>query len=109
MRFPCLFSLALLLAFGTTAQTQTKELHVAAAADLQPVLPTLAQAYEHATGIKIVASFGSTATLTQQLLNGDPQDVFLAADFVHPEQLVAANLTVEHLSLIHISEPTRPY
>lgn len=96
MRLPCLFSLALLVAFGTISQGQTKELHIAAAADLQPVLPTLAQAYEHATGIKIVASFGSTATLTQQLLNGDPQDVFLAADFTHPEQLVAANLTVEH-------------
>ena len=71
-----------------------KELHIAAAADLQPVLPTLAAAYEHATGVKIVASFGSSATLTQQLLNGDPQDVFLSADFVHPEQLVAAGLTL---------------
>jgi molybdate transport system substrate-binding protein len=69
-----------------------KELHIAAASDLQPVLPTLAAAYEHATGIKVIASFGSSATLTQQLLNGDPQDVFLSADFVHPEQLIAADL-----------------
>jgi molybdate transport system substrate-binding protein len=68
------------------------ELHVAAAADLQPVMPTLAAAYEHATGVKIITSFGSSATLTQQLLNGDPQDVFLSADYVHPEQLVAAGL-----------------
>jgi molybdate transport system substrate-binding protein len=91
-----LLTLALLVVLSAVAQGQTKELHIAAAADLQPVMPTLAQAYEHATGIKIVASFGSTATLTQQLMNGDPQDVFLAADFTHPEQLVAANLTVEH-------------
>lgn len=91
-----LLTLALLAVFTAAAQGQAKELHIAAAADLQPVMPTLAQAYEHATGIKIVASFGSTATLTQQLMNGDPQDVFLAADFTHPEQLVAANLTVEH-------------
>jgi molybdate transport system substrate-binding protein len=69
------------------------ELHIAAASDLQPVLPTLAQVYEKKTGVKIIASFGSSATLTQQLMNGDPQDVFLAADFVHPEQLVAAKLT----------------
>lgn len=74
------------------AQTP-KELHVAAAADLQPVLPALAAAYEQATGVKIIASFGSSATLTQQLLNGDPQDVFLSADYVHPEQLVTAGLT----------------
>jgi molybdate transport system substrate-binding protein len=76
------------------AQTQ-KELHIAAAADLQPVLPTLAAAYEAKTGVKIVASFGSSATLEQQLENGDPQDLFLSADYVHPEQLVSAKLTVE--------------
>jgi molybdate transport system substrate-binding protein len=79
---------------SVTLHAQTpKKLHVAAASDLQPVLPTLAAAYEHATGIKIIASFGSSATLTQQLSNGDPQDIFLSADYVHPEQLVAANLT----------------
>jgi molybdate transport system substrate-binding protein len=70
-----------------------KELHVAAAADLQPVMPTLAAEYEQKTGVKIIPSFGSSATLTQQITNGDPQDVFLSADYVHPEQLVAANLT----------------
>jgi molybdate transport system substrate-binding protein len=79
---------------STTVRAQTpKELHVAAAADLQPVLPTLAAAYEQAKGIKIIASFGSSATLTQQLTNGDPQDVFLSADYVHPEQLVATGLS----------------
>ena len=81
-------------AVSLTARAQTpKELHIAAAADLQPVMPTLAAAYEHASGVKIIASFGSSATLTQQLLNGDPQDVFLSADYLHPEQLVAAGLT----------------
>jgi molybdate transport system substrate-binding protein len=70
-----------------------KVLHIAAAADLQPVLPALAADYERQTGVKIIPSFGSSATLTQQLENGDPQDLFLSADFVHPEQLVAANLT----------------
>jgi molybdate transport system substrate-binding protein len=70
-------------------------LHIAAAADLQPVLPTLAAAYKQATGVEVVASFGSSATLTQQLSSGAPQDLFLSADFVHPEQLVAARLTTE--------------
>ncbi len=73
-----------------------KELHIAAASDLQPVLPTLATEYEQATGVKIIPSFGSSATLTQQITNGDPQDLFLSADYVHPEQLVAANLTSSH-------------
>lgn len=76
------------------AHAQTpKELHIAAASDLQPVLPTLAAEYEQATGVKIIASFGSSATLAQQITNGDPQDLFLSADYVHPEQLVAAGLT----------------
>ena len=84
----------LLQTVSLTARAQTpKQLHIAAAADLQPVMPALAAAYEHATGVKLITSFGSSATLTQQLLNGDPQDVFLSADYLHPEQLVAAGLT----------------
>src|ERR1700678_3367059 len=67
-----------------------KELHVAAAADLQPVMPVLAQAYEHATGVKLLVSFGSSATLTEQILNGSPMDIFLAAGFVYPEKGVGA-------------------
>jgi molybdate transport system substrate-binding protein len=69
-------------------------LHIAAAADLQPVMPNLAEAYEHATGVKIVTSFGSSATLTEQLENGDPQDIFMSADFVHPEKLIADGLAL---------------
>jgi molybdate transport system substrate-binding protein len=69
-----------------------KELRVAAAADLQPVMPVLAQAYEHATGVKLVVSFGSSATLAAQILNGAPMDIFLGADFVYPEKVVAAGL-----------------
>jgi len=91
--------LAFVLMFPVAAFAQGKELHVAAASDLTPVMPMLAEAYEHATGVKVIASFGSSATLAQQLENGDPQDVFLSADFVHPEQLVAAGLAVEKTPL----------
>ena len=55
-------------------------------------MSALAAAYEHTTGVKLVASFGSSATLAQQILNGDPQDVFLSADYLHPEQIIAAGL-----------------
>ena len=65
---------------------------MAAAADLQPVMPVLSQAYEHATGVKLVVSFGSSATLATQILGGAPMDIFLGADFVHPEKIVAAGL-----------------
>jgi molybdate transport system substrate-binding protein len=69
-----------------------KELRVAAAADLQPVLPVLADAYEKQTGVKLAVSFGSSGTLATQILNGAPIDLFLGADFVYPEKVVAAGL-----------------
>lgn len=74
------------------AQTAAREVHVLAAADLQPVLPALAEAFQHASGMKLVMSFGSSATLATQILNGDPADLFLAADASFPEKIVAAGL-----------------
>jgi molybdate transport system substrate-binding protein len=69
-----------------------KQLRVAAAADLQPVLPILAEQYLKATGVKLIVSFGSSATLAEQIQNGAPMDIFLAADFTFPEKIVAAGL-----------------
>jgi molybdate transport system substrate-binding protein len=74
------------------AAQQAKELRVAAAADLQPVLPVLAAEYEKATGVKLVISFGSSGNLSAQIINGAPMDLFLGADFVFPEKVVAAGL-----------------
>jgi molybdate transport system substrate-binding protein len=71
---------------------QQKELHIAAAADLQPVMPALKEAYEKATGIKLVVSFGSSAMLAEQIISGAPMDLFLGADFTYPEKVVAAGL-----------------
>jgi molybdate transport system substrate-binding protein len=76
-----------------TAQARSeRELKVAAAADLQPVMPALAAGFEKKTGVKLVVSFGSSATLAQQIINGAPFDVFLGADFIFPEKIVAAGL-----------------
>lgn len=81
-----------LLAADAGAQTSPREIHVLAASDLQPVMPVLATAYEHATGIKVVASFASSSTLATQIVNGAPADLFLSADFTFAEKVVAANL-----------------
>ena len=74
------------------AQTPARELRVAAAADLLPVMPVLAQLYEKKTGVKLVVSTGSSGTLTTQIENGAPFDIFLGADFTFPERLVAGGL-----------------
>ncbi len=86
--------LCMVLAAAVVAQAQAapREVHVLAASDLQPVMPTFADAFEHATGIKLIVSFGSSATLATQILNGDPADLFLAADYSFPEKIVAAGL-----------------
>jgi molybdate transport system substrate-binding protein len=74
------------------SQTPAPVLHIAAAADLQPVLPTLSAAFTKVTGIAVVPTFGSSATLTQQIQNGAPVDLFLSADCSHPQQLADAHL-----------------
>src|SRR5215469_16417724 len=80
-------------ALATTLHAQ-QQLQLACAADLQPVMPTLASAYERATGVHLVTAFGSSATLAQQLANGAPQDVFLSADTVHPQQLIDSGVAI---------------
>jgi molybdate transport system substrate-binding protein len=72
-----------------------QELRVAAAADLTPVMPVLAQAFEKETGVKLVVTTGSSSALATQILNGSPVDVFLSADYLFPEKIVAAGLAVE--------------
>jgi molybdate transport system substrate-binding protein len=70
----------------------TKSIRIAAAADLQTVMPALAQRYERETGVKLIVSYGSSGTLATQILNGEPVDLFLGADYTYPEKIVAANL-----------------
>ena len=89
--------LGLLVCGSLSVEAQTPArpgttLRIAAAADLQPVMPLLAREYEQQTGVKLDVSFGSSGTLATQILNGAPFDVFLGADFSFPEKVVAAGL-----------------
>ena len=65
---------------------------VAAAADLEPLLPAVLAAFEQRTGVHAEASYGSSATLAQQIVNGAPFDVFMAADMSFPQKVVDAGL-----------------
>ncbi|HEU4635810.1 MAG TPA: molybdate ABC transporter substrate-binding protein [Edaphobacter sp.] len=90
--FASLLLLLGIVASPGAAQQPERVIRVAAAADLQPVLPVLADRYEKATGVKLLISYGSSGNLTTQILNGAPMDLFLGADFVFPEKVVAAGL-----------------
>jgi molybdate transport system substrate-binding protein len=65
-------------------------LHVAAAADLEPVLPPILFKFERATGIHAEATYQSSATLATQIENGAPFDIFLSADLSFPKRLIDA-------------------
>ena len=77
---------------GSLAQAQQNTLKIAAAADLQPVLPTLIDQFEKQTHKKVDASYASSATLATQILNGGPFGLFLSADLSFPQKVVAAGL-----------------
>lgn len=80
------------VATGQVPGQPPKELRIAAAADLLPVMPVLADLYLKKTGIKLVVNFGSSGVLAAQIENGAPVDLFLGADFIYPERIVAAGL-----------------
>ena len=67
-------------------------LRVAAAADLEPVLPPILDQFQQATGIRAEATYQASAALTTQIQNGAPFDLFLSADLSYPKRLIDAGL-----------------
>ena len=73
-----------LITIGANAQT----VKVAAAANLRYVFEDIEKAYENVNpGVKVEASFGSSGTLVQQIVNGADFDLFMAADNSFPIKL----------------------
>ncbi len=76
--------------FSTSVHAQT--LRIAAAADLQFVLPDLASQYKKQTGAKVAITYGSSGNFFAQIQNGAPFDLFLSADLDYPKKLTQAGL-----------------
>jgi molybdate transport system substrate-binding protein len=92
-RLLILLTLLFLIAVQSSCFAQQNgPLKVAAAADLQPVLPALIDQFAQQTGQKVDASYASSATLATQILNGGPFGLFLSADLSFPQKVVAAGL-----------------
>lgn len=70
----------LLIASCGPRPTPQNEILVAAASDLAGAMPELAAAFEAESGVRVVATLGSSGQLAQQTLQGAPVDVFLSAD-----------------------------
>jgi molybdate transport system substrate-binding protein len=83
--FPALFTLLMCSPAGAQAP-----LRVAAAADLEPVLPPILVQFEQQTGIHAEGTFQASAVLATQIANGAPFDLFLAADLSFPQRVIDA-------------------
>jgi molybdate transport system substrate-binding protein len=66
---------------------------IAAAANVNFALHEIADAFARSRGTRVELVFGASGTLTRQIHDGAPFDLFLAADEEFPNQLTAAALT----------------
>lgn len=82
-----------LLAGAPFAVTAQRTPTVAAAADLSFALTEIADQFARAGGERVEPVFGSSGTLTRQIRDGAPFEMFLSADESFVEQLAAAGLT----------------
>ncbi len=73
---------------GAQGSAPSTALRVAAASDLQPLLPEILKDFEAETGIRAEATYQASAALTIQIENGAPFDVFLSADLGYPKRLM---------------------
>ena len=75
---------------GLSAQRPTT---VAAAANLNFALTEIANQFKADSGTAVDVVFGASGTLTRQIQDGAPFELFLAADEEFPHQLTKAGLT----------------
>ena len=66
---------------------------VAAAASLNPAVEEVAAQFAHDRGAQVQVVFGASGTLTRQIQDGAPFEMFLAADEEFTDKLTAAGLT----------------
>jgi molybdate transport system substrate-binding protein len=90
--FLILVAVATLFCTGITANLAAQELRIAAASDLQAVLPTIATRFEHETGQRVRLTFGSSGNFATQLENGAPFDLFFSADVDYALRLEHAGI-----------------
>lgn len=90
---PPLLALIISLFYGPTSFATDRPL-VAAASNLQFVLPEIARSFTRDTGIEIRFSFGSSGNLSRQIRQGAPFDLFLSANEHYAKLLTAEGLTL---------------
>jgi molybdate transport system substrate-binding protein len=72
--------------------TEAPHIRVAAASDLQTVLPRLIERFERKSAMKVTPSFGASGQLAEQIKGGAPFDIFLSANQAFVRGLAAQGL-----------------
>jgi len=88
----CLTALSLLASNPPIVSAQRPPT-IAAAANLNFALREVADRFARAAGNRVELVFGASGTLTRQIQDGAPFEMFLAADEEFPNQLAKAGLT----------------
>src|SRR6476661_6488940 len=102
MKVVCSWLLLIVCCFGSIF-CASEELTVAAAADLQFLLPELTHQFEQQTGNTVKVIFGSSGIFSQQIQSGAPFDMFFSADLSYPKGLEAAGL-IEPGTMYHYAD-----
>lgn len=78
-----------------SSEPPAPELRIAVAANFLGPAEVLVEAFESATGHRVITSSGSTGKLYAQIVHGAPYDVFLAANAREPRRLEEEGYAVE--------------
>src|SRR5262245_25233607 len=80
-------AVALAMILTVTPVCLAQGVAIAAASDLQSVLPGIAAQFEKEAGQPVRLTFGSSGNFFAQIQNGAPFDLFLSADIDYPRRL----------------------
>ena len=91
-RLLTLVAIGAMLACGSIGDAPPRTLTVFAASSLKPALDKIGQEFVTAHGIGTTFNYAGTQTLTSQLTQGAPADVFASADTAHMSTVDSAAL-----------------
>jgi len=94
---------SLLAQFGCNATRNSggAQLTVSAASDLTPAFQEIGRLFEQQSGTKVVFNFGSTGQLTQQIEQGAPVDLFVAANVSFIDGLEQRGLVIPETKALY--------